>query len=229
MTIRFQCAGCKRTLTVEPHRAGAKVKCPNCGRVTVPPAAGDAVPPAAGDAVPPAAGDAVPPAAGDAVPPEEIPPVRFAGKRESDDEMDMTPMVDVTFLLLIFFMVTAAYSLQRSLEVPPPERQDSATEARTIEEMEQEDNYVIVRIDRDDTFWVTAFGIESMAQSRHQLLVELRAALEAMGGSDSPAPPSLLVMAHGDCRHETVVMALDAGNAVGMDQVQLATADEAQF
>ncbi len=229
MTIRFQCAQCKRTLTVEPHRAGAKVKCPNCGRVMVTPAAGDAVTLAAGDAVTLAAGDAVTPQSVEAAPAEEIPPVRFVSKRESDDEMDMTPMVDVTFLLLIFFMVSAAYSLQRSLEIPPPENQDSATEARTIEELEQEDNYVIVRIDRDDTVWVTALGTENVAQSRHQLLVELRDALEAMGGSDSPAPPSLLVLAHGDCRHETVVMALDAGNAVGMDHVQLATADEAQF
>ena len=34
------------------------------------------------------------------------------------DELDMTPMVDVTFLLLIFFMVTASFSLQKSLPVP---------------------------------------------------------------------------------------------------------------
>src|SRR5688572_20269137 len=29
-------------------------------------------------------------------------------------EMDMTPMVDVTFLLLIFFMVTASFTMQKS-------------------------------------------------------------------------------------------------------------------
>ncbi|HUG70447.1 MAG TPA: biopolymer transporter ExbD [Pirellulaceae bacterium] len=35
-------------------------------------------------------------------------------------ESDMTPMVDVTFLLLIFFMVTAAFAMQRSMVVPKP-------------------------------------------------------------------------------------------------------------
>ena len=35
-----------------------------------------------------------------------------------------------------------------------------------------------------------------------------------------------LVLADGDCRHETVVMVLDAGNAVGMENVRLATADD---
>ena len=33
------------------------------------------------------------------------------------DDLDMTPMVDVTFLLLIFFMVTASFGLQRAIEM----------------------------------------------------------------------------------------------------------------
>ncbi len=36
-----------------------------------------------------------------------------------EDELDMTPMVDVTFLLLIFFMVTASFTLQKSIKQPP--------------------------------------------------------------------------------------------------------------
>jgi len=36
-------------------------------------------------------------------------------------------------------------------------------------------------------------------------------------------------LASGECRHETVVMALDAGNAVGMENVRLATRDEEDF
>ena len=50
------------------------------------------------------------------------------GKRE-EEEMDMTPMVDVTFLLLIFFMVTAAFSVQKVIEVPAPQEQEASTNA----------------------------------------------------------------------------------------------------
>ncbi|MCA9079805.1 MAG: biopolymer transporter ExbD [Planctomycetaceae bacterium] len=36
-----------------------------------------------------------------------------------DDEMDITPMIDVTFLLLIFFMVTSKMEDTSALEIPP--------------------------------------------------------------------------------------------------------------
>lgn len=206
MRIRFQCADCNRALAVDQRHAGATVKCPGCGRVMVVPEAARR---------PPAK-------TAPAERPEEVPPVRFQSKREADDTMDMTPMVDITFLLLIFFMVTAAFSLQRSIEVPPPDQQESATQARTLEELEQDDDYVIVEIHADNRIYVN----ENPALSEQELLVRLREEREGPAGSDSKGPSSLLVLAHGDCRHETVVMALDAGNAVGMENVRLATIEE---
>ena len=137
----------------------------------------------------------------------------------------MTPMVDVTFLLLIFFMVTAAYSLQKSISVPAPDQTESTTQARTIEEIAEDDDFVIVEIHSDDTIFVN----DSMAPSEQELLIKLREAREGTSGSRSKVPSSLLVLANGDCHHETVVMVLDAGNAVGMENVRLATGDEADF
>ena len=157
---------------------------------------------------------------------EEVEPLNLRpdGDMERDD-LDMTPMVDVTFLLLIFFMVTAAFSLQKSLEVPTPDREQEATQARTIRDVQEDDDYVIIRIDRDDTIWVN----DSKALSEQQVLEKLREAREGSSDVDSQGPSSLLVIADGDCRHETVVMALDAGNAVGMENVRLATADDSEF
>ena len=42
------------------------------------------------------------------------------------DEMDLTPMVDVTFLLLIFFMITAAFNLQKAMDSPPAVSDDAS-------------------------------------------------------------------------------------------------------
>ena len=157
-----------------------------------------------------------------ATPEEEVEPVDFRPKQRPDeDELDMTPMVDVTFLLLIFFMVTAAFALQKSKEIPPPDQEENATQ-QTIEDLENEDDLVIVRIDRDNAIWVN----DSEALSEQDLVIKLREACEGVSGSNSKGPSSLLVYADGDCHHETVVRAIDAGNTVGMENVRLAKVNE---
>ena len=59
------------------------------------------------------------------------PAIVFGGRREvsEEDDLDMTPMVDVTFLLLIFFMVTASFTLQKSIEDAKAETDDPSTDS----------------------------------------------------------------------------------------------------
>lgn len=214
MTIRFTCTNCRKVLKTADANAGGTYTCPKCGQRGVVPQASDE-----GAAVSPSREPSAPDRERSE---EEFEPVHFGVKREEDEGLDMTPMVDMTFLLLIFFMVTASFALQKSLEVPTPDKQESATQARTVEEIEMDDDYIIIRIDRDNTVWVN----DSEAPSPQEVLVKLREAREAPPGTDTRAPTSLLVLADGEARHETVVMALDAGNAVGMENVRLATLDE---
>ncbi|MFZ4471051.1 MAG: ExbD/TolR family protein, partial [Pirellula sp.] len=51
---------------------------------------------------------------------EVLEQVSFKKNELPKDDMDMTPMVDVTFLLLIFFMITASFSSEKVFEKPPP-------------------------------------------------------------------------------------------------------------
>ena len=74
-------------------------------------------------------------------------------KSNSEDDMDLTPMVDVTFLLLIFFMITAAFALQKSIEVPPIQ-DDEAAPTQTVDDLEKDS--VVVRIDADNIYWIGA-------------------------------------------------------------------------
>jgi len=60
--------------------------------------------------------------------------------------IDMTPMVDVAFLLLIFFMVTTVFRLPQAMEINlPPE---SSTEAEVSEK-----NLLYLRVDPADSLW----------------------------------------------------------------------------
>jgi biopolymer transport protein ExbD len=118
-------------------------------------------------------------------------------------------------------MVTAAFSLQMSLEVPPPDPDEAA-------EMQQQDppdksDSVIIQISRDNTVWVN----DREAPSEQDLLIKLREALE--GDSKGARLSTLWVMANRECRHDVVVRALDAGNAQGLEDIRLSYVDEDEF
>jgi len=216
VSIQFHCTQCKRPMKVDERHAGSKVRCPGCRTLVGVPALGAPAPKKRPTSAPAPAKRAV--TAKQVVTEEaEEPPVRFGGRRDSSEqELDMTPMVDVTFLLLIFFMVTAAFSMQKSLEVAPPDQEDSAAQSRQIDDVEKDDDYCIVRIYKDNTITVD----DVTARSKQDLIVKLREARQGTGGSRGPS--SLLVLAHEDARHEKVIMALDAGNAVGMENIRRA-------
>ena len=150
----------------------------------------------------------------------------LAGRLEKDraqPEMDMTPMVDVTFLLLIFFMITAAFALQKSLEVPPV-NEDEAAASQTVEDLEKDS--IVVRVDGDNVFWIGSpmWPEEQRAPSTIDMRSKVR---EARKGNDrGPGPAKMLVQANGDATHEHVVAALDAGSAVGMEDIRLMTYED---
>ena len=58
----------------------------------------------------------------DDIPPEEMPEVEeeFLRPRPpaSDDELDITPMIDITFLLLIFFLVSSKLNAEQAVDLP---------------------------------------------------------------------------------------------------------------
>jgi biopolymer transport protein ExbD len=141
--------------------------------------------------------------------------------KASDEELDLTPMVDVTFLLLIFFMITAAFALQKSLEVPPVQDRETAA-AITVEDLEEDS--IVVRVDADNIFWIStpASPEEQRAPSVQEMLTKLREAR----GEDKSGPSKMLVQANGDARHEFVVAALDAGTGVGMENIRLMSYEE---
>jgi biopolymer transport protein ExbD len=144
-------------------------------------------------------------------------------RNRAQPEMDMTPMVDVTFLLLIFFMITAAFALQKSLEVPPVD-DDSAAASQTVEDLEKDS--IVVRVDGDNVFWIGSplWPEELRAPSTTDMRSKVRAARK--GSDRGPGPAKMLVQANGDATHEHVVAALDAGSAVGMEDIRIMTYED---
>jgi len=201
VSIHFNCPECGNKLKAEPKFAGRRVKCTQCSATMLVPDADTPDQPAA-----------------PAPPVEEEPAIKFRRPGESaSDDIDMTPMIDVVFQLLIFFMVTAAFGLQKAKEVPRTNPSEAAAQSRTIEELEKDREHVIVRLDAENRLWVN--DVEAITEQ--ELLAKLREARQSPS-----APTKLLVLASDDGQYEKLVLALDAGAAVGMDDIQLAITND---
>jgi biopolymer transport protein ExbD len=254
MSSRCQCPHCGTVVSIYERALGRKIRCPGCDQTfearpydggesvmaATPPAPSGAAESTAAEEplmeLPVMAADqtAAPPVVS---PPKDQPPqasgsaprkaLIFRQDRKSlEAEMDMTPMVDVTFQLLIFFMLTASFTMQKSLNVPKPESTEPSTAPKSLQDFQENPDYVVVRIDATGTYYVTAaaWPDEIEAPAPQELRVRLREARQ--GDAQGNVPSKMLVFANGEALHERVVTAIDAGNDVGMDEVQLVTVED---
>lgn len=137
-------------------------------------------------------------------------PVRKA--QTEFDDMDLTPMVDVTFLLLVFFMITASFSIQKTIQIPPPDPDEQGA-TQTIQQPEEIlDQSLRVEIDSADAIFVDDEPIGDIAD----LADALRDRSQAEGKNE------LVILADDNARHETFVAVVDAGIEAGMQKTRVA-------
>jgi biopolymer transport protein ExbD len=128
------------------------------------------------------------------------------GRAGDDEEMDLTPMVDVTFLLLVFFMITASFSIQKTLEVPPPNPDESgASQSQTIKDMEE--NSILVHIDSRDVI-----SVDDEPLSDPTRLADIMR---------SKRMTEVLITAHENSLHDTLAKVIDASNETGMQKIRV--------
>ncbi len=133
--------------------------------------------------------------------------------RHSD--VDMTPMVDVTFLLLIFFMVTASFSLQKSIAMPRPvsEAAGRATDPDVAQ--------VEVEIDASGSFLVTTANWMLETPGKQRLVAALKDAV-----NDSNGDLRLNIQVHETAKLRSLVDAMDAGTSAGFSKLRVSQVEE---
>ena len=155
---------------------------------------------------------------------EELEQVTFAKKELPKDDMDMTPMVDVTFLLLIFFMITASFSSEKVFEKPPPMAESSNKPPDTPPD---QSDTVRVQIDEFNAYTIIfSTGDEREASSKQDLLLALgEARAEATSGKEDEVL-KLLIDAHEEFINASIVAALDAGREAGFGSFSVSVVEE---
>lgn len=142
---------------------------------------------------------------------DDEPPPLIRRRKPIDDEMDLTPMVDVTFQLLIFFMVTASFSLQKSIEVPTPDpdQKGATQQMQTLEDLQG--TSIIVKIDAANSITIDDDPLLDPARLADTLRDKMR----------KEQKTELLLTANRLALHRTVISVIDAANEIGIQKIKL--------
>lgn len=133
---------------------------------------------------------------------------------EVDADINLTPLIDVVFLLLIFFMVTTTFSREAEIKLKLPE-------ATSAEQSSVEDNFVTIQISDIGQFAVQGPEEDEPRELINSSLDTLRKAIERAAGDLQE--PIILIRADRLTPHEAVINAMDAARRLGFFQITFAT------
>ena len=131
---------------------------------------------------------------------------RKFSKSEDDTELDMTPMMDIVFIMLIFFIVTTSFTKESGIEVNRPSAQTA--------ERQQQGN-ILVAISADNEIWIDKREIDVRA---------VRANIERLHAENPEG--AVIVQADKDSKNGMLVQVIDQIRLAGVNNVSLAATAE---
>ncbi len=125
---------------------------------------------------------------------------------EEEVSINLTPLIDVVFLLLIFFMVSTTFDTTSQLKIKLPEASQNNDSKPA--------NRMTLLIDAKGRFFLNSRELANNKQAT------LRAALErSMEGRDLP----IVIQSDADSPVQSLVTAMDVVGQLGISQVSIAT------
>jgi len=132
-------------------------------------------------------------------------------RKKEEPEVNMTSLIDVVLLLLIFFMVSTSFVKQSRITIQLPQA-DSTAVIEDVPEM------VDIMITEQGTFLVNN---RELVNSRPETI---RNALQNVSGGDSNLP--LTISADANARHQHVITAMDVAGKLGFTRISIATIND---
>ena len=127
---------------------------------------------------------------------------------EDEAEINITPMLDIVFIMLIFFIVTTSFVKEKGLEVSRPSNSPP-------KEVKQDKGPIVVKIDSSGLISLKGRVLERKA-------VEANLEREKAEKPESP----LIIAAHPDADTQSLVTILHAAKAVDIGSVSVATSSQ---
>ena len=121
-------------------------------------------------------------------------------------EINLTPLIDMVFILLIFFVVTSSFVKESGIEVSRPTAQSAER---------QERGNIIISVTKNGEIWIDRRKVDINA---------LRANVERLHAENPEG--SVIVASDRDARTEVLVQALDQARLAGVANVSIAAFSE---
>ena len=153
--------------------------------------------------------------------------VKFARRQGQEVAINLTPLIDVVFLLLIFFMVATTFTKQTHLSIQLPEAGVQASEAVPA--------WIEVTVTRQGEYRVnfhSTNGSGGSEQRTNEIVLPdqktstLRAAIASLGNGNNALP--MVVTADALASHQSVVRVMDVAGQLGFNKLALTTTPGAE-
>jgi biopolymer transport protein ExbD len=127
----------------------------------------------------------------------------FIGQQEEEESsVDITPMLDVVFIMLIFFIVTATFIKESGIDVDKPEAATAIVEEKAS---------ILVAIDADNAVWINRRQVD---------LRSVRSIIERLHAENPKG--TLVIQADRESKNDTLVQVMDASRRAGVYDIALA-------
>lgn len=133
--------------------------------------------------------------------------MQFRRQKNQELSVNLTPLIDIVFLLLIFFMVSTSFTKETHLSLDLPEA--------TGEESSVDSNSIDILIDSNGQYVLNG---RSLVNNQLKTLMK---ALETLAEGKTDMP--LIITADANTPHQAVITAMDAAGQLGFSKLSLTT------
>ena len=130
-------------------------------------------------------------------------PLSVAQQPEDDSAIDLTPMLDVVFIMLIFFIVTASFVKEAGIDVTRPAAETAA---------KQDKANIFIALSPAGEIWIDRKNVPPS---------QLKATLEKLKAEHPQG--SVIIQADKDSRSKQLMQVMDAARDAGIGEIAVAT------
>ncbi|MAS82815.1 MAG: biopolymer transporter ExbD [Legionellales bacterium] len=129
-----------------------------------------------------------------------------SNQESAAESVNLTPLIDMVFILLIFFLVTASFTKESGIDVDRPTAKTAARE---------EQGSMIIGVSKDGEIWIDSQKIDMRA---------VRAHVEHLHAQNPEG--TVIILADQSARTGTTVEVLDQVRLAGVTNVSIAASNE---